>query len=43
MSDAEMSAFLERIRAPIETTVQRLPAHAAYLREYCGALPRAAG
>lgn len=42
MGDAEMSTFLERIRAPIEATVQRLPAHAAYLREYCGGVPRAA-
>jgi tryptophan halogenase len=36
MSDAEIGALLERIRGPIENTVQRLPMHAAYLRDYCG-------
>lgn len=36
MSDAEIVALLERIRGPIENTVQRLPMHAAYLRDYCG-------
>jgi tryptophan halogenase len=35
MSDAEITALLERIRGPIENTVQRLPMHAAYLRDYC--------
>jgi tryptophan halogenase len=35
MSDAEIGALLERIRGPIENTVQRLPMHAAYLRDYC--------
>jgi len=35
MSDQELTAFLERIRAPIERTVQRLPMHAAYLDDYC--------
>ena len=40
MSDAEMTAFLERIRGPIEQTVRTLPMHGEYVREYCG-LPRA--
>jgi len=43
MNDAEMTAFLERIRMPIEKTVQRLPMHAAYLRDYCTPTARAAG
>jgi tryptophan halogenase len=43
MSDAEMNAFLERIRQPIEQTVQRLPSHAAYLADYCRPAARAAG
>ncbi|MFZ5637876.1 MAG: tryptophan halogenase family protein [Pseudomonadota bacterium] len=43
MGDAELTAFLERIRGPIENTVRRLPMHAAYLDDYCGGAPRGPG
>ena len=36
MSDEELTAFLERIRVPIEQTVATLPTHGDYLRSYCG-------
>lgn len=43
MSDAELHDFLERIRVPIENTVAKLPAHAAYIRDYCSEPMRVAG
>ncbi len=37
MDDAELRAFLEGIRGPIERTVAQLPGHEAYVRQYCAA------
>jgi tryptophan halogenase len=37
MGDAELSGFLEAIRASVDKTVAQLPAHQAYMETYCGA------
>jgi tryptophan halogenase len=37
MSDAELAAFLESIKARVDKTVGQLPSHRAYLQQYCEA------
>jgi tryptophan halogenase len=37
MGDAELSQFLDGIRAAVDRTVMQLPTHQAYLERYCGA------
>jgi tryptophan halogenase len=37
MGDAELTGFLESIRASVDKTVAQLPAHQAYMETYCGA------
>jgi len=39
MDDAELTGFLESIRGPVHRTLQQLPSHEAYVRQYCGAQP----
>lgn len=39
MDDAELTRFLESIKTPIDSTVERLPRHQDYLRQYCPASP----
>ena len=39
MSDAELSAFLDKIKAGVDQTVAQLPAHQAYVEQYCAARP----
>ncbi|MEW6704064.1 MAG: tryptophan halogenase family protein [Pseudomonadota bacterium] len=36
MGDEELSGFLEGIRGPVNRTLAQLPAHEAYVRQYCG-------
>jgi tryptophan halogenase len=37
MGDAELAHFLDGIRASVEKTVMTLPAHQAYVQQYCAA------
>ena len=37
MGDEELSRFLEGIRTNVEKTVSQLPAHQAYVEQYCRA------
>ncbi len=37
MSDAELSRFLDGIKAQVDSTVQQLPRHRAYVEQYCKA------
>ena len=37
MGDAELSRFLDNIRNSINNTLRQLPAHQAYVQQYCGA------
>ena len=37
MSDEELSKFLEMLRTNVARTVQGLPAHHAYVAQFCGA------
>jgi tryptophan halogenase len=37
MGDQELSRFLEGIRMNVEKTVSQLPAHQAYVEQYCRA------
>ena len=44
MGDEELSRFLDGIRTSVERTVAQLPAHQAYVEQYCkapapGAMP----
>jgi len=44
MSDAELTAFLNTIKARVDKTVGQLPSHRAYLQQYCEATaPAGAG
>ena len=35
MPDAELKAFLDHIKSNVDKTVERLPTHQEYLRQYC--------
>ncbi|WP_129775866.1 tryptophan halogenase family protein [Peristeroidobacter soli] len=37
MGDAELSRFLDQIKTHVDTTVQQLPKHQAYVEQYCKA------
>jgi len=37
MGDQELSRFLEEIRTNVEKTLSQLPAHQAYVEQYCKA------
>ena len=39
MGDEELAAFLEGIRANVKRTVAQLPAHQAYVQQYCASKP----
>ena len=41
MGDEELSRFLDVIQSPVERTVAQLPAHPAYVEQYCKAPARA--
>ena len=42
MGDEELSRFLDGIRSTVERTVAQLPAHQAYVEQYCKAPPMSA-
>jgi len=39
MSDAELTRFMQRIKANVDKTVASLPRHQAYVEQYCKAAP----
>jgi tryptophan halogenase len=41
LTDAELKQFLGQIKTRVDQTVQRLPKHEAYIRQYCPARPLA--